>query len=187
MAQRDETPRRLAAVVIPIFANPPHEVVFVERARHLRRHAGQIAFPGGALDDADGGDHARAALREVHEEIGIPPSLITIVGQLEPILQRQNVFIVTPFIGVVRAGTELIVDLNEASGAHRVPLDAILAPGAVHDGIEHIDGRHIETSLFDYGDMHVWGLTGRMLHDFVQLYNARDSALRAVLDAQLER
>ena len=51
MAEGAKAPRRLAAVVIPIFANPPHEVVFVERARHLRRNAGQIAFPGGAVDD----------------------------------------------------------------------------------------------------------------------------------------
>jgi len=95
MAERDETPRRLAAVIIPIFANPPHDVVFVERARHLRRHAGQIAFPGGALDAGDDGDLARAALREVHEEIGIPPAAITIVGELAPIVQRQNIFTVT--------------------------------------------------------------------------------------------
>ena len=187
MAERDETPRRLAAVIIPIFANPPHDVVFVERARHLRRHAGQIAFPGGALDAGDDGDLARAALREVHEEIGIPPAAITIVGELAPIVQRQNIFTVTPFIGVVATGTQLVVDLNEASDAHRVPLAAILAPDAVHDGIEHAEGRSIETSHFDYGPLHVWGLTGRMLHDFVTLYRAAGSELRAALDAQLQR
>ena len=186
MTERNETVRRQAAVVIPIFANAPHDVVFVERARHLRRHAGQIAFPGGAVDDADGGDHARAALREVEEEVGIPPTAITIVAAMKPILQRQNVFLVTPFVGVVAAGTELVVDLNEASAAHRVPLAAIVAPGAVHDGIELIDGRRIETSHFDYGAMHVWGLTGHMLRDFVALYHDPQSALRVTLDAHLD-
>jgi 8-oxo-dGTP pyrophosphatase MutT (NUDIX family) len=188
MPNRDAATRRQAAVVIPIFAGPPYDVVFVERARHLRRHAGQIAFPGGAVDDIDGGDHARAALRETYEEIGIPPAAITIVAQLEPILQRQNVFIVTPFVGVVASGSELVVDLNEASDAHRVPLAAILEPGAVHDGIEEVeDGRRIETSQFDYNGLHVWGLTGRILHDFVLLYRASGSPLRAALDAHLER
>jgi 8-oxo-dGTP pyrophosphatase MutT (NUDIX family) len=134
MAESAEAPRRLAAVVIPIFANPPHEVVFVERARHLRRHAGQIAFPGGAVDEEDEGDLARAGTRELYEEIGIPPASITIVGQLDPIRQRTNIFNVTAFIGVVAPGTPLVVDLNEASAAHRVPLAEILAPGAATSG-----------------------------------------------------
>jgi 8-oxo-dGTP pyrophosphatase MutT (NUDIX family) len=188
MPERDEAPRRFAAVLIPIFANAPHDVIFVERAQHLRRHAGQIAFPGGAVDESDGGDHARAALREVEEEIGIAPAAITIVGELAPIAQLQNVFLVTPFAGVVAPGTELVVDLNEAAGAFRVPLAAIVAPGAVHNGIEPLtDGRHIETTIFDYEGMHVWGLTGHILRDFVKLYTTLDSALRVALDAQLQR
>jgi 8-oxo-dGTP pyrophosphatase MutT (NUDIX family) len=180
-----ETPRRLAAVVMPIFANPPHEVVFIERARHLRRHAGQIAFPGGALDEADGGDHARAALRELNEEIGIPPAAVTIVGRLEDIHQRRFGFTVTPFVGIVAPGTPLVVDLNEAAAAHHVPLAAIVAPGAVHTAIEVLPERQVETPVFDYGPLHVWGLTGLILRTFVERYHA-ESQLRAALDAQLQ-
>jgi 8-oxo-dGTP pyrophosphatase MutT (NUDIX family) len=185
MAESAEAPRRLAAVVIPIFANPPHDVVFVERARHLRRHAGQIAFPGGAVDDEDEGDLARAGTRELYEEIGIPPASITIVGQLEPIRQRTNIFNVTAFIGVVAPGTPLVVDLNEASAAHRVPLAEILAPGAVHRGVETIEERDIQTTIFDYRGLHVWGLTGQILTKFAQRYHEPDSALRAALEARL--
>ena len=185
MSEREGPARRLAAVVVPIFANPPHEVVFVERAVHLRRHAGQIGFPGGALDDADGGDLARAALRELHEEVGVPPRAVTIVGNLPALPQRQNVFVVTPFVGIVTPGIELVVDLNEASAAHRVPLAAILEPGAVHAGIQVEDGRAIDTYQFDYGALHVWGLTGRMLHDFVGAYMVSGSPLRAAIDALL--
>jgi 8-oxo-dGTP pyrophosphatase MutT (NUDIX family) len=185
MPNRDEPVRRLAAVVIPIYANAPNDVVFVERAVHLRRHAGQIAFPGGAVDEADGGDQARAAIRELHEEIGIPPDAVSIVGRLTPIVQRQNVFTVTPFVGVVAPGTELVVDLNEASAAHRVPLAAIVEPGAVHPGVEYEAGRRIETQHFDYGALHVWGLTGHMLRDFVLEYHRAASPLRAALDERL--
>ena len=185
MTESAAAPRRLAAVVIPIYADPPYEVVFVERATHLRRHAGQIAFPGGAVDDEDDGDLVRAGVRELHEEIGIPPTAIAIVGQLDPIRQTRNVFNVTPFIGVVAPGTPLVVDLNEASAAHRVPLAALLAPGAVHRGIEDIDARRISTHLFDYGSLHVWGLTANILDEFVRRYHEPDSALRAALDAKL--
>ena len=185
MAESAEAPRRLAAVVIPIFANPPHEVVFIERATHLRRHAGQIAFPGGALDDEDDGDLARAGLRELHEEIGIPPAAVTIVGELAAIRQERNVFNVTTFVAVVASGTPLVVDLNEASAAHRVPLEALVAPGAIHPGIEVTDERSIRTTHFDYGAMHVWGLTGNILAMFARRYHEPGSALRAALHARL--
>jgi len=185
MAEGAEATRRLAAVVIPIFANPPHDVIFVERARHLRRHAGQIAFPGGALDDADEGDLARTATRELHEEIGIPPGAITIVGQLGPIPQRTNIFNVTAFIAVVAPGTQLAVDLNEASAAHLVPLAEILAPGAVHRGVEIIQERPIHTAIFNYGGVHVWGLTGEILTQFAQHYRLPGSPLRAALNERL--
>lgn len=184
MTEPAEMPRRLAAVVMPIFANPPHDVVFIERARHLRRHAGQIAFPGGALDEEDGGDHARAALRELAEEIGVASEAVRIVGRLDEIHQRRSGFLVTPFVGVVAPGTPLVVDLNEASAAHHVPLAAILEPGAVHMGIEVTADRRLETPVFDYGTMHVWGMTGLILRNFVERYHAPESPLRAALDAR---
>ena len=124
-------------------------------------------------------------MRELHEEIGIPPALVTIVGRLPPQPQRQNVFTVTPFVGVVAAGTPLVVDANEASAAHRVPLGAIVAPGAVRRGIQTLPDRTIETWLFDYGSLHVWGLTGGILNAFVEHYAAPDSALRAAVEAAL--
>ncbi len=187
MTEPAEPPRRLAAVVMPIYANPPHEVVFIERARHLRRHAGQIAFPGGALDTCDDGDHARAALRELHEEIGIPSEAVTIVGRLDDIHQRRFGFTVTPFVGVVAPGTPLVVDENEAAATHHVPLAAILAPGAVHLATEvTADERRVDTPVFDYGPMHVWGLTGRILLTFIERWH-EGSGLRVALDARLLR
>jgi 8-oxo-dGTP pyrophosphatase MutT (NUDIX family) len=173
--------------VIPIYANPPYEVVFVERATHLRRHAGQVAFPGGAVDDEDQGDLARAGLRELHEEIGIPPAAVTVVDQLAMIAQARNIFNVTTFVAVVAPETPLVVDLNEASTAYRVPLAAIVAPGAVHRGIEVRDELRISTWQFDFGAMHVWGLTGNILDAFTRRYHAPGSPLRAALDARLLR
>ncbi|HEV8021334.1 MAG TPA: CoA pyrophosphatase [Candidatus Lustribacter sp.] len=185
MSESAEAPRRPAAVVIPIFANPPYEVVFIERATHLRRHAGQIAFPGGAVDDEDDGDLTRAALRELEEEIGIPPAAVAIVGQLAMIPQARNIFNVTPFVGIIAPGTPLVVDQNEASAAHRVPLGALVAPGAVHPGAELREGLRIKTPVFDYGALHVWGLTGNILDEFVRRYHAPDAGLRTAIEARL--
>lgn len=187
MADNAGEARRLAAVVMPIYANPPHEVVFVERARHLRRHAGQIAFPGGALDAEDAGDLSRTAVRELEEELGIPPTALTLIDRLETIRQQRNIFNVTTYVGVVAPGTPLVIDYNEAAAAFRVPLAAILEPGAVHRGEHVADGVRIATTIFDYGDLHVWGLTAGMLAAFVRRYHAPDSALRAALEGRLLR
>jgi 8-oxo-dGTP pyrophosphatase MutT (NUDIX family) len=176
---------RFAAVLIPILDTPPHDVVFIERAQHLRRHAGEIGFPGGAVDEADGGDHQRAALRETSEEIGIGPDDVAVVGRLQPLRQRVNAFTVTPFVGVVRRAAALVPDPAEVAALHRVPLAAIVAPGAVKPGIEVVGDRRIDTMHFDYGELHVWGLTGRILASFVERYDAARSPLRAALDASL--
>jgi 8-oxo-dGTP pyrophosphatase MutT (NUDIX family) len=176
---------RFAAVLIPILDAPPHDVVFIERALHLRRHAGEIAFPGGAVDDGDDGDHQRTALRETSEEIGVGAGDVAVIGRLQPLRQRVNAFTVTPFVGVVRAAAPLVPDPAEVAALHRVPLAAIVAPGAVRPGVEVIGERRVDTMHFDYGDVHVWGLTGRILASFVERYEAARSPLRAALDATL--
>jgi 8-oxo-dGTP pyrophosphatase MutT (NUDIX family) len=178
---------RYAAVLIPIFADAPHDVVFIERAAHLRRHAGEIGFPGGAVDAADA-DHERAALREVHEEIGIPPERITVVAELDPVRQRTTGFVVSTFVGVLDAAYDgFVVDANEVAATHRVPLAAVVAPGAVRPGVEAVGERRVETFLFDHGALHVWGLTGHILNGFVERYHAAPSPLRSALDERLVR
>lgn len=178
--------KREAAVVLAIYADPPHHVVFVERARHLRDHPGQIGLPGGSADAADGDDRARTALRELEEEVGIPPSRITLVGRLPQIVQRSNAFSVAPFVGIVQPGTRLAIDEAETAAVFTIPLAAILAPKAVHEGIERVDDLAIATYHFDYRDRHIWGLTGRMLFAFARAWETNDP-LRAAVEGALER
>ncbi len=169
---------RPAAVIVPIFADPPHPVVFVERAAHLRDHPGEIGLPGGAVDPADGDDRERTALRELAEELGVPAARVTIVGRLPDAHQRSRAFIVTPFVGVLMPHTALTIDPTETAAVFTVPLAAIVAPGAVHRGVEHVGDAAVDTWLFDYGELHVWGLTAGILHDFVTAWTAPNSVLR---------
>lgn len=172
-------------MIVAIFADPPHPVVFIERAAHLRDHPGQIALPGGSADAADGGDLERTALRELQEEVGVPPDRVSIAGRLPEARQRVNNFIVSPFVGVLQPGTPLTIDATETAAVFTVPLAALVAPGAVHPGIETIGEIAIDTWVFDHGDLHVWGLTAHILHDFVSAWNALDSALRASVESAL--
>ena len=179
-----EKPRReifRAAVVIPIFAAPPHQVIFVARAEHLRNHPGQIAFPGGRADPEDAGDLSRTGLRELEEEVGIGSDRIRLIAELPHVAPISGRFEIAPFVGIVQTGTRLVIDPSETAAFFEVPLAAIVAPDAVHRGLEIVGDMRHETWQFDYGPMHVWGATGRILKFFVEAWNVDDSALRAAL------
>jgi 8-oxo-dGTP pyrophosphatase MutT (NUDIX family) len=173
--------RRAAAVILPIFAAPPHGVLFVERAAHLRHHPGQIGLPGGSLDPEDGGDLERAALRELHEEVGIESSRVTIVGQLPTVSPRVNRFDVTPFVAIIAAG-ELRIDPSETAGFFMVPLATILSD-ALRDGKVKVAGFHVDTPILDYEGRRIWGMTGRILQDFTDAWNDPATGLRERVQA----
>lgn len=154
--------------MIAIGAEPPHPVVFIERSAHLRRHPGQIAFPGGGIDPADADDIARTALRELAEETGIAPERVRLVARLDDVRGRVNPFIITPFVGIVSPGPPPVPDGTETVAVFTPPLAALLAPGAVHQGTERVGAFGIETWVFDWEGMHVWGVTGRILAAFVE-------------------
>lgn len=158
-------------------------MVFVERAQHLRRHPGQIAFPGGASDASDAGDPVRTALRELEEEIGVAAERVRVVGRLPESQQELNRFIITPIVGVLDDQTRFRVDGEEIAGVFAVPLAAILATGAVYHDAAITAARGKAMYAFDYEGRHIWGFTGRMLKSFVDAWNARESPLRRAVAA----
>ena len=174
---------REAAVILAIFADPPHHVIFIERAAHLRHHAGQIGLPGGTADPIDGGNPATTALRELHEELNVDPRRVRIVGRLPQHKQTSNRFLVTPVVGIVEPETALTIDQAETVGVFTVPLATIVAPNAVYDDVAMRKIRGMEMFALDYGDRHIWGLTGRILKTFVDAWSEPDSALRSEIEA----
>lgn len=167
---------------MPIFARAPHGVLFVERAAHLRRHPGQIGFPGGTDEPADAGDPVRTALRELFEELGVEAERVAIAGRLPDLEQRMNSFIITPIVGVLDGATRLALDGEEIAGVFTVPLAAIVAAGAVYDDLEVTQSRGRPMYAFDYEGRHVWGFTARVLKSFVDAWTAPGSALRAAAE-----
>lgn len=170
-------------MLVPVLAPPPHSLIFVERARHLRRHPGQIAFPGGAADASDAGDPTRTALREAEEEIGVEAERVRVVGRLPDSRQELNRFIIAPIVGVLDAATRFRVDGEEIASVFAVPLAGILAAGSVYEDVA-ISATHDKPMYaFDYEGRHIWGFTGRILKSFVDAWNSPEATLRHAIEA----
>ncbi|HEY0614732.1 MAG TPA: CoA pyrophosphatase [Candidatus Elarobacter sp.] len=175
--------RRTAAVALAILEVPPHGVIFIERAAHLRDHPGQIALPGGSVDPGDGGDLRRTALRELREEVGVGPERVRIVGELPVVRQtRANNFDVTPFVAVVAPGP-LTIDGTETAAVFTIPLAVVVEQ--LTQGTHTIGELIVETYLLDYESRRVWGLTGHILRRFVEAWTDPANALRAAVEAAL--
>lgn len=166
-------------MILPIVRHPKPAIVFVRRAAHLRRNPGQIAFPGGILDPADGDDLQVAALREFEEELGVSRTRVRIVERLPDVTTLALNAHVTPFLGAIDPPVTWAPDARETAGVYEVPLGALYAPGALHEGVEQgiHEGRRyaVHSWMFDHAGLHVWGATARMLRDLLERYPEVDA------------
>ena len=136
------------------------DVLIIERAKDMRQHAGQPAFPGGAVDPTDEGAEA-AALREANEETGLDPSGVVVFGALPALWLPPSGFVVTPVLAWWRAPSVVEVrDEREVSAVHRVPWSELLDP-ANRVRVLHPSG-YIGPG-FRLRGMLVWGFTGGLL------------------------
>jgi len=163
-----------AAVIVPLIRYHEPAIVFVRRASHLRRNPGQVAFPGGVVDIADGEDAMVTALREFEEELGVPKTRVTVVDRLEPVVTLSLNVCVAPYVGVLDPPIEYVPEEAETESVHEVPLSALYLPGALREGVEAVvhDGREVFVNswLFDHEGLHVWGATARILHGLLIRY-----------------
>ncbi len=116
-----------AAVLVPLFVNAGRlHAVFTRRRDDLRRHAGEISFPGGRQDD-DESDLRLTALREAEEEIGLPPDAVELIGALQPTPTIATNYAVYPFVGLIEPGHEWTPSATEVSAVLELSLDDLRA------------------------------------------------------------
>jgi len=139
-------------------------VLFTERAAHLKDHAGQVSLPGGRI--AAGESAAEAALREAHEEVGLEPKSVEVVGSLDEFLTGTG-FAVTPVVGLV-GDREFVAspDPREVAGVFEVPLGLILDRSAMTVGYFERHGARLKTYELVYGGRRIWGATAAVLKNF---------------------
>ncbi|MCC7366471.1 MAG: CoA pyrophosphatase [Dehalococcoidia bacterium] len=147
----------------------PH-VVFQKRTDRVRDHKGQISFPGGAMDPGDE-TVLYTALRETHEEIGVHPDHVDVLGQLDDHVTISN-FLVTPFVGwLERYPYEWSFSDEEVAYLLEVPLPHLLDPDNFVPDRRVVNGREYVLPSYQFGQDLIWGATGRMLSNFLEIYS----------------
>lgn len=162
-----------AAVLLPLLDRPQGvHVLFTKRSDDVPHHKGQISFPGGTVDERDV-SRLHTALREVQEEIGLESDAVEILGGLDD-LEASTGFVITPFVGVVRPSARLVPDGNEIERVIELPLSGLLDPGNFRMEDWEQNGRSRRISVFACEGEVVWGITARILRQFLDLVFGED-------------
>jgi 8-oxo-dGTP pyrophosphatase MutT (NUDIX family) len=152
-----------AAVLVPLYVKD-HQLhaVFTKRREDLRRHPGEISFPGGRYDEGEP-DLTATALREAEEEIGLPRDAVEIVGALQPTPTIATGYAVYPFVGMIEAGRTWTLSAREVAQVIEFSLRDLLAGYSRRRLIRR--GLPIRTDTYVVGDHLIWGATARILAD----------------------
>ncbi|APE45581.1 coenzyme A pyrophosphatase [Sulfitobacter alexandrii] len=158
---------RPAGVLAPIqVVNGRLELLLTKRSSALKHHPGQISFPGGKQEPGDA-DSIEAALREAHEEIGLHPANVEVLGTL-PMHDTVTSFAVTPVVGLVRDRFDIVPELGEVAEVFSVPLSHVLDPANYLVQSRRWRGSLRHYFTVPYGPYYIWGATARMLREWTE-------------------
>jgi 8-oxo-dGTP pyrophosphatase MutT (NUDIX family) len=150
-----------AAVLVAITERPEPGVLLTVRNADLRRHAGQIAFPGGRTDPEDA-DATATALREAQEEIGLPPDQVRVIGTSD-LYRTGTGFEITPVVGIIPPDLRLVPHEVEVSAIFEAPLAYLLDQANHARRSGEFRGRVRHYYEIQWGEHRIWGATAGMI------------------------
>jgi len=150
-----------AAVLIAVTDSAHPQIILTKRSEELSSHKGEVALPGGRIDLSDR-DVIHTALRESHEEVGLDPKLVDVLGQLDPMVTRFGMK-VTPVIGLVPETVELVPNYDELDAVFKVPLEFLLRDQRLRTDIGTIGGYKVQVPCWEYEGFEIWGVTAVIL------------------------
>lgn len=154
-----------AAVLVPLHVKRGVlHAVFTRRHHELPRHAGEISFPGGRRDAGDA-DLVATALRETHEEVGLPADSVQVIGALEPIPTVVTGYAIHPFVGIVPGNYRWTPSDREVAAVIDLPLPAVAAGYGRRRLVRR--GAAIRTDTYVVDDHMIWGATARIVSDLL--------------------
>lgn len=158
---------RRACVLIPIVrTSGGWSILFSRRSENLAAHSGQIAFPGGAVEEGESLE--AAAVREAEEEVGIPAKHVELIGRLDDLITNSG-FLVAPFVGIIDERIDYVLQEAEVDEVFEVPVDALLQPSQPAVRYVAFRSRQYPAYFYRYEQYEIWGLTGRILKGFLDL------------------
>jgi 8-oxo-dGTP pyrophosphatase MutT (NUDIX family) len=172
----------LAAVLLPLVMRDELTLLLTQRSSQLRAHSGQVAFPGGRTDESDK-DAVDTALREAHEEVGLPRHHVEVLGTL-PIYVTGTAFIITPVVALVTPGFHLKPNPEEVADVFEVPLSYLMNPANHRRHEMEFDGGIRQWLSMPYTDpvneadegeaieRYIWGATAGMLRNLYRFLSA---------------
>lgn len=151
-----------AGVLIPVMQRAANlSVLLTQRSAALTHHAGQVSFPGGRMEEHDE-DVGATALRETHEEVGIAPHHVSVLGYLGP-MPTITGYAVTPVVGLVSGVANLVIDRTEVEYAFEVPLEFLLDERNDRWVERQFHGRSFSMVEFHFQEQRIWGATAQMI------------------------
>ena len=154
-----------AAVLVPLYEHDDDvHAVFTRRREDLRRHAGEISFPGGRQDHGDE-DLVTTALREAEEEIGLPPDAVEVLGALQPTPTIATNYAIYPFVGRIESGHTWKPSAGEVAEVLEFSLSDLRAGYGRKRLLRR--GVPFRTDVYCVGDNLIWGATARILGDLL--------------------
>ncbi|HEX9995099.1 MAG TPA: CoA pyrophosphatase [Acidimicrobiales bacterium] len=164
----DEPGAPHSAVLVPLYdEGGAAHVVLTRRAQHLRSHKGEVSFPGGR--GHPGEDPRTTALRETEEEIGLPPSAVEVVGELDHLTTISSATAIVPLVGVLPGRPEVRPNPGEVEAVLFVPLEELLAEGVFREERWVAAGLDRPIWFFELVGDTVWGATAAMLRQLLAL------------------
>jgi len=162
----DTVQHRAAAVLIPITDRAEPGVILTQRPNWLRSHAGQVAFPGGKVDDTDE-NSIFAALREAEEELNIPPARVEVIGVADTYYSGSG-YSIAPVVGIIPPDLELQPNPQEVEDWFEVPLAFLLDPANSIKKEANWNGQQRSYYDMQWGERRIWGVTAGIIANLVR-------------------
>lgn len=166
-------PLMRAGVLIPLLIGEHGpELLFTRRTDTVLTHKGQVSFPGGQQEQSDRGT-VETALRETYEEIGLEPSSVMVLGELDDVFTAVSGFVITPVVGLVDGATGgLRLAPDEVRSVFQVPITTLLDPPVHRTEARSWDNQRVRIHYYTVGDDVIWGATGRVVYQFLRAWQA---------------